>query len=58
MEPSDPILDELHKIREAIAAASDNDIRKIAEAARSREKEGGAEIVNLPPKLVADKKAS
>lgn len=58
MEPSDPILDELHAIRDAIAAASDNDIRKIAEAARARDNEGDVEVVVLPPKLVAEKKAS
>lgn len=58
MEPLDPILDELHAIRDAIAAASDNDIRKIAEAARSREKEDDVEVVILPPKLVPEKRAS
>jgi hypothetical protein len=58
MEPSDPILDQLHAIREAIAAASDNDIRKIAEAARLRETQSGAVVVNLPPKRVAEKRAS
>ena len=32
---SDPIVDEIHAIREAMAKASNDDLRKIAEAARS-----------------------
>ena len=37
MPLSDPIIDEIHAIRDAIAKASDNDLQKIAEAARSRQ---------------------
>lgn len=58
MQPSDPIIDELHAIREAIAAAADNDIRKIADEARSREHDDGVEVVNLPPKRFVEQKAS
>lgn len=50
MQASDPIIDELHAIRDAIAAAADYDIRKIAEKARSRENDDGVEVVTLPPK--------
>ncbi len=50
MQASDPIIDELHAIRDAIAAAADYDIRKIAEKARSREYDDGVEVVTLPPK--------
>ena len=58
MQPSDPIIDEIHAIREAIASANDDDIRKIAEAARARQQQGAAEVVSLPPRLISDKKAS
>ena len=53
------ILDELHAIRDALANASDQDLEKIAEAARLRQKDSGHEIVRLSPKLVvSEKKAS
>ena len=42
MSLSDPIVDEIHAIREAMAKASDNDLRKIAEAAI-------AQMKSLPP---------
>ena len=58
MQSSDPIIDELHAIREAIAAAADNDIRKIAEKARSRENDDGVEVVTLPPKRFVEAKVS
>jgi hypothetical protein len=38
---SDPIIDEIRAIREAIAKASNDDLRKIAEAARARQAAGG-----------------
>ena len=34
MPPSDPIVDEIHAIREAMVKASSDDLRKIAEAAQ------------------------
>jgi hypothetical protein len=56
---SDPIVDEIHAIRDAIAKASDNDLRKIAEAARSRQRESGRQAVKFPPRRAsAAKKAS
>ncbi len=58
MQSSDPIIDELHAIRAAIAAAADNDIRKIAEKARSREHDDGVDVVTLPPKRYVEQKAS
>jgi hypothetical protein len=59
MPPSDPIIDEIHAIRDAIAKASGNDLHKMAEAARSRQKASGRQSAKLPPKRARTaKKAS
>ena len=59
MPLSDPIIDEIHAIREAMAKASNDDLNKIAEAARYRQAAGGRKVVSLRPKRVATaKKAS
>ena len=58
MEPKDPITDELHAIREAIAAECEYDMNKIAEWMRTQQNRGNREAVTLPPKRVIDKKAS
>jgi hypothetical protein len=59
MPRSDPIVDEIHAIREAMAKASNDDLRKIAEAARSRQAASGRKVVSLPPPPAATaKKAS
>ncbi len=50
MPLSDPIIEEIHAIREAIAKTSNDDLRKIAEAARSRQAASGRKVVNLPPR--------
>ena len=50
MPNTDPILDEIHAIREALAKEADYDAEKIAAAARQREKEGGREAVTLSPR--------
>lgn len=58
MEP-DPIIEEIHAIREALSRVSGNDIRKIAEAAQARQAESGRQTVRLPPrKAKAARKAS
>ena len=49
MEP-DPIIEEIHAIREALSRVSGNDIRKIAEAAKARQAKGGRPPVRLPPR--------
>jgi hypothetical protein len=49
---SDPIIEELHAIREALSRASGDDIRKIAEAARARQELSGRKAVRLPPRKV------
>ena len=56
---SDPIIDELHAIREALSRASGHDVRKIAEAAKARQAESGRTTVRRPPRKVkAARKAS
>ena len=52
MRTQDPIVEELHAIREALAEASDNDLAKIVEAARARQVTSGHEVVQLPPRSV------
>ena len=52
MRPLDPIVEELHAVREALAKASGDDLVRIAEAARARQQKSGHEIVRLPPKPV------
>jgi hypothetical protein len=49
MEP-DPIVEEIHAIREALSRASGDDIRRIAEAAKTRQAESGRKTVRLPPR--------
>jgi len=48
----DPVVEEIHAIREALSKASDHDIRKIAEAAKVRQTESGRGAVRLPPREV------
>ena len=56
MPPTDPIIEEIHAIREAIAKESGYDAQKIAEAARKRQAESGRKAVTLPPRPVATSK--
>jgi hypothetical protein len=49
----DPIVQEIHATREAIARASDDDLEKIAQAARARQAESGRRVVSLPPRRLA-----
>ena len=55
----DPIIEEIHAIRETLSRVSGDDIRKIAEAAKARQTESGRKTVRLPPrKAKAARKAS
>ena len=47
---ADPIIEEIHAIREALSKASDDDIRKIAEAAKARQAQSVRKVVQLPPR--------
>jgi len=51
MEP-DPIVAEIHAVREALSKAAGDDIREIAEAAKSRQRQSGRTSVRLPPREV------
>ena len=46
----DPIVHEVHAIREALSKASGDDIRKIVEAARARQAKSGRTAIRLPPR--------
>ena len=46
----DPIVEEIHAVRDAIAQESGYDIRKIAQAAREREARSGRKVVTLEPR--------
>ncbi len=48
---SDPIVDEIHAVREALSRASGHDVCKIAEAAKARQTESGKKTVRLPPRM-------
>ena len=50
MHDSDPIVDEVRAVRDAIAKKHDYDISKIAEAVRTKERESGRKYVTLPPR--------
>lgn len=47
---SDPIVEEIHAIREQLSRASDDDLRKIAEAAKARQEKSGKKALRLPPR--------
>lgn len=55
---NDPIVDEIHRIREELSKASGDDLRRITEAARKRQLASAniGAVVTLPPKPVAPAK--
>lgn len=60
MPSPDPVLEEIHAVREALAKKAGYDAERIAEAARKRQAESGRKAVTLPPRPAATvkKKAS
>ena len=48
MVRNDPMVEEIHAVREAIARASDYDIDKMIEAARARQAAEGRKVIKLP----------
>ncbi len=52
MRSSDPIVDDVRAIRDAIAKEFDYDIEKLADAIKARESQSGRKVVRLPPRNV------
>jgi hypothetical protein len=50
MPRKDPIIEEIHAVREEMAREADYDLDKILEAARERELASGVQTVQLPPR--------
>ena len=51
----DPIIEELHKVREAYAGRFNNDLRAICADAQQKQGEEGHRVVTLAPRPVAKK---
>lgn len=59
MKRRDPIIDDLHRIREAIGKAHDFDVRRIAATIRRHEEKSGRRVVReVPKRTTRHKKAS
>ena len=58
MKYSDPIVDEVRAVRDAIAKEFNYDIERIARAIKERELASGREVVRLPPRKPLIRKAS
>lgn len=50
---SDPLVQEVHRTREAISARFGGDLRAIAEDAKRRQAASGRKTARLPPRRVA-----
>ncbi|MBK9266390.1 MAG: hypothetical protein IPM54_42215 [Polyangiaceae bacterium] len=59
MSRKDPIVEEVHAVRDAIAKEAGYDLDQIIEAAKDRQAKSGRPVVRLPPKKTESaKKAS
>jgi len=52
MTNDDPIIEEIHRVRAAIAEQFDNDLHAICEEARRKQAVSGEKTVTLPPRRV------
>jgi len=52
MKSSDPIVNEVRAIREALAKQYDYDIEKLARALQAEEAKSGRKVVRLPPRRI------
>jgi len=50
MPRKDPIVEEIHAVREAIAREANYDFERMLEAARARQEASGLRAVRLPPR--------
>ena len=57
MPSEDPILDEIHAVREALAEQCDHDFKKIAEAIKAEEAASGRKGEAHPPKRITKQAA-
>jgi hypothetical protein len=55
---SDPIINEIHKVRENLGRRHGFDVRRIAAALRADEGKTGHELVSRTPRRASKKKAS
>ncbi len=59
MKTTDPIIEKIHSVREALANEQGNDVEKIARAANDAAQKAGRQLETLPPRrLPPTKKAS
>lgn len=59
MKPSDPIVDEIRSIREALAKRYGYDVEKLARALQAEEKKSGRKVVHLTARRISSgRKAS
>ena len=59
MPRKDPIIEEIHAVREEIARQAEYDLERMLEAARARQAADGRQAVRLPPRKAEPvKKAS
>jgi hypothetical protein len=50
MKYTDPIIEEIRAVRDAMAKECDYDIKKLAELIKSHEVQSGREVVRRPPR--------
>jgi hypothetical protein len=52
MKYSDPIIDEIRAIRDAMAKDCDYDMEKLAQVLKAHEAQSGRKVVRRPPKRI------
>lgn len=57
MNPPDPT-EEIRQIKRQLAAQYDNDLHRIAEETRRRQRESGRKVVTRPPRVPATRNAT
>lgn len=50
MNRKDPIIEEIHAVRESLAREVNDDLERLLEAARARQAAHGLQSVTLPPR--------
>ena len=58
MKRPDPIIDELHKVRENLGRRYWFDVRRIGEALQANQSKQGHRVVSRPARRISKKKAS